>query len=237
MTFFQFVILVVIAILGNILSPWIRSALVKIWAWYVAGGKSIVARIAVLLLATVVAAGFGSLVAAAFIQMIEMTNDIAGYEARIADLEGREVVTRVEFASHGNRISNLETREIGFGPPQRMIFDVAHRAPSAGLVSATLDFSRVGLRTARASACGYVGPSADSLSSENRTDMATLLTTTSMQCRVGAGCGPAGVYIPLAGLSMPVQEDQWWIVADCGGDAAEATEVYFHELTVGGVQP
>ena len=119
---------------------------------------------------------------------------------------------------------------IDFGSPVSVAFDEPQEASSAGFVSATLEFSRVGTQTARAIACGYVGPTRDSLSPGNRTSLATLLATSSMQCRDGSGCGPAGVYIPNAGLSMPVQAGQWWIVTGCGGAAEQATRVFYHEL-------
>ena len=143
------------------------------------------------------------------------------------------LIMALQFATINQRLDapvRAADVRVDFGPPVPMAFDEPREASSAGFVSATLEFSRVGTSTASAIACGYVGPTRDSLRPSNRISLATLLATSSMQCRVGSGCGPDGVYVPNSGLSMPVQAGQWWIVTSCGGAAEQATRVFFHEL-------
>ena len=129
-------------------------------------------------------------------------------------------------------IGQIRLDAVDYEPPKAMAFDQVHVAETAGMVSATLDYARLGsVRAEWASACGYVGPDRESLSEDNRAALATMLASASMQCRAGEGCGPSGSYLPFAGMSMPVQRGQSWIVTGCSGAAEEVTRVYFHALT------
>ena len=115
---------------------------------------------------------------------------------------------------------------VGFSGPTPMAFDQIYQAEAAGIVSATLSYNG----QPRGSICGHVGPDRQSLNPDNRATAAVMLASASIQCRLGDGCAPAGIYVPESSMSMPVSEGQFWTVAGCGGSGA--SRVYFHSLTV-----
>ncbi len=90
MTFSQFAILVVIAALGGALGPWVRATLVALWSWYHTRGRSIVARVAVVIVVVVVSLSIGLLFQMAIYQVGNMTDRISKLEAATAQINAIE---------------------------------------------------------------------------------------------------------------------------------------------------
>lgn len=111
--------------------------------------------------------------------------------------------------------------QIDFGQPIERNVDTIYKAPTGGIVSATLDTSS----SNQGAVCGYTAESEEGLSPGNRSGGGRMQGTASIEYR-------NNTYIPLASMSMPVGKGQYWIVASCSGTAATeaATTVYFRGL-------